>query len=603
MYTEEDVEEFIKQAQRSSNETTPLHRSRVGSSMQSPSTLSKEQYMARAWQRINNEHPNCSLEELEFYIAQSNFEYDTYSMNSLNATPPVEQMPPLPPQPSPPISMPSFPPIQVIMTQQNLTEKEREVDVLKPDANLQEFITWQKGARDTLSLVDNFTDQILIMDRSEIRFNPIISNEQIDQLYKTVWTKIHMATRKICGTNPDIASIEFPYIHLLWLQLRTTFFPTTEQEKYKLEDQFNNMEQGSLSSMEYVSKIKDKAYELHLIGIDVPKDKIRYRLLATLKDDTLRHYLYTLSSSLTLSECLGKLLIYGKIMKDKKEPNSESVQQKVLMVDHNNQSRNSSNMPYCNICNKIGHRASDCRFNKDNQHVIECAFCHKKGHSEQECRTRQRVMNKGSLLCFYCNKEGHKVNNCRQKQRDEIDNNNNINNLQMSYDNNSGNFRNYNNNSPEQAYNRNQNNYHKNKYNNDQNRSSPSNYQQLQSWDQRNDSYRNSGYEANDNRNDDRNINNRRSRDNDANNDNMNQTFQISKDKYDDQLKKRFRTYIAEIISEQSLPNETSMRASRLQIEGVPSQHQCGLVTYHNTPMEEEIDIRPTAYMIEIIYT
>ena len=83
----------------------------------------------------------------------------------------------------------------------------------------------------------------------------------------------------------------------------------------------------------------------------------------------------------------------------------------------------------------------------------------------------------------------------------------------------------------------------------------------------------------------------------------MNQTFQTSKDKYDDQLKKRFRTYIAEIISEQSLPNETSMRASRLQIEGVPSQHQCGLVTYHNTPMEEEIDIRPTAYMIEIIYT
>ena len=180
------------------------------------------------------------------------------------------------------------------------------------------------------------------------------------------------------GINPDIAGL-LCYVHLLWLQL-----------KYKLEDQLNNMDQGSLSSMEYLSKIKDKAYELH---------------------------------------------------------------------------------------------------------------------SEHECRTRQRVMNKGSLLYFYCNKEVYKEYNCRQKQRDQIDSNNNINNSQMSYDNNIENFRNYNNNSPEQ------------------NRSSPTNYQRLQPWDQRNDSYRNSGYEANDNSNENWNINKRRNRDYNVNNNNKNQTF------------------------------------------------------------------------------
>ena len=301
----EEADDFVPQL-RSSSDSTSRNRSRFNSTMDSSSILSKDQYMARAWQQIYSEHPNCSLSDLEFYISQSNFEYETYSMNSRNASPSVEQAPPLPAQPSPPLSMPLFPPIQVIVSQQTLTEKEREVDVLKPDANLQEFITWQKGARDTLSLVDNFNDQILIMDRSEITFNPMLSTEQIDQLYKTVWTKIHIATRKICGTNPDIASIEAPYVHLLWLQLRLTFFPTTEQEKFKLEDHFNNMEQGSLSSMDYITKIKDKAYELHLIGIDVPKDKIRYRLIETLKDDTLRHYLFTLPKSLTISECQSK---------------------------------------------------------------------------------------------------------------------------------------------------------------------------------------------------------------------------------------------------------------------------------------------------------
>ena len=143
----------------------------------------------------------------------------------------------------------------------------------------------------------------------------------------------------------------------------------------------------------------------------------------------------------------------------------------------------------------------------------------------------------------------------------------------------------------QQLYNRNQNNYQNNVYNNDQNRSSPTNYQLLQPWDQRNDLYRNSDSEANDNINDNRNINNRRSRDNNANNNNMNQKLQASQDKYDDQLKKRFRTYIAEIISEQRLPNETTMRSPRLQIEGVPLQHQYGLMIYNNIPMEEEIDI------------
>ena len=43
------------------------------------------------------------------------------------------------------------------------------------------------------------------------------------------------------------------------------------------------------------------------------------------------------------------------------------------------------------------------------------------------------------------------------------------------------------------------------------------------------------------------------------------------------------------------------MRAPKLQIEGIPSQHQCGLVTYYYTRKEEEIDVRPSVYIIEIM--
>ena len=67
----------------------------------------------------------------------------------------------------------------------------------------------------------------------------------------------------------------------------------------------------------------------------------------------------------------------------------------------------------------------------------------------------------------------------------------------------------------QQSCNRNQINYQNNIYNNNQNRYSPTNYQ-------RNDSYKDSDYKANDNNNDYRNINNRRSRDNDVNNNNIN---------------------------------------------------------------------------------
>ena len=190
------------------------------------------------------------------------------------------------------------------------------------------------------------------------------------------------------------------------------------------------------------------------------------------------------------------------------------------------------------------------------------------------------------------------MNNCRQNQRDEIYNNNYINNSQKKYDDNSGYFEYYNNSDAPQSYNSNQN----NKYINDQNISSPNNYQRLQSRNQWNDSYRNSDYEVNDNNNDNKNINNRRSRDIDTNNNNMNQRFQKYQDKPDDQLKKRFRTYIAEIISEQQLPKEMNMRQTRLQIEGVPAQYQCGLVTYNNTSIEDNVHLRPTAYMVETIY-
>ena len=143
-----------------------------------PTTLSKNQYMAMAWHHINQTNPNLSVVELEHYVSQYEMAYGDYLLN-----PPLEfNNPPPPPMVphgfGPPLPLTSTyisPAINVIVNQGAYTEKEREVEQLKPDATLQEFHAWQKSARATLSLIDHYQDPILTRPRMYILFGSSVS--------------------------------------------------------------------------------------------------------------------------------------------------------------------------------------------------------------------------------------------------------------------------------------------------------------------------------------------------------------------------------------------------------------------------------------------
>ena len=208
--------------------------------------------------------------------------------------------------------------INVIVNQSTYTEKEREVITLKPDATLQEFLGWQKSARETLSLIDHHQDAILTRSRTSIVFGSSLSEAQIDTLYKTVWMKLHMATRKLCVQNAEIAAIESPQVHQLWNKLQSVFLPTTPREKFKLENTFCTLTQGKLTSRAYIQLIREKSNELRLIGMPIAKERIICLLLTTLNNDTLKLFIYNLSPALNADECLNSILQYdNSITSDK----------------------------------------------------------------------------------------------------------------------------------------------------------------------------------------------------------------------------------------------------------------------------------------------
>ena len=351
----------------SSSTPTPNRRLFVGQH-DPPTTLSKNQYMAMAWQHITQTNPNISISDMENYVSQTEQAYCAYRLNF----PPEPYSPPLPTIPhgfvSPLPMTPSYNPssINVIVNQSTYTEKEREVITLKPDATLQEFLGWQKSARETLSLIDHHQDAILTRSRTSIVFGSSLSEAQIDTLYKTVWMKLHMATRKLCVQNAEIAAIESPQVHQLWNKLQSVFLPTTPREKFKLENTFCTLTQGKLTSRAYIQLIREKSNELRLIGMPIAKERIICLLLTTLNNDTLKLFIYNLSPALNADECLNSILQYDKsITNDNTDIPVDTPTPTALNVE---QHHNSYKQPFqgrCFKCNMEGHRGFECPLNTE----------------------------------------------------------------------------------------------------------------------------------------------------------------------------------------------------------------------------------------------
>ena len=161
-----------------------------------PTTLSKSQYMVMALQHITQTNPNISGIEMADYVLQTDQANGAYLLNF----PPAPYSPPPPPIPNGfGLSSSTPPSINVIVQQGSFTDNEREVAQLTPDATLQEFIHWQKRAKETLSLIDHFHNDILLRPRHEIIFAPLILDTQINMVYKTAWTKLQMAISKLTG--------------------------------------------------------------------------------------------------------------------------------------------------------------------------------------------------------------------------------------------------------------------------------------------------------------------------------------------------------------------------------------------------------------------
>ena len=308
------------------NNTTPVPIRRLFQDQISTQPhLSKPDYMARAIRQMMQESPNVPTNELAIYLTEFEHLYEEYILNTPTAHVATSTEPNriktklTPPQNNSLHTMsaivpPSLQtnPIQVVISRDSYTDKEREVILLKPDATVQEFLIWQRGAKTTLALIDNYHDDILLRPRHHVTFNPMLTKEQIDKIYLNTWMKLHMATQKVCSQHSEIARIEPLQIHHLWKKLQTTYLPTTDSEIFKLEQAVYTLEQGNLSVKDFVLLLRDKTHELGPLGYPVQKTKILNILSDKLKNDTLKMFIFHLPGHLDLDECFQSILLFGK---------------------------------------------------------------------------------------------------------------------------------------------------------------------------------------------------------------------------------------------------------------------------------------------------
>ena len=373
-FTSDEIDASGNAPQGLPSSTTPAPNRRLFMGSRDPSTtLSKSQYMALALHQINQQSPNLSVTELEHYYAQYEMAYGEYLMN----LPLGFQNPPQPPTipsgygPPLPTNHPyTSPTINVIVNQGAYTDKEREVEQLKADATLQEFLAWQKSARDTLSLIDNYQDAILTRPRPTILFGSSISEAQIVTVYKTIWTKLHMAIRKLCSKHTEIMDIPSPQVHQLWNMLQAIFLPTTMREKFKLETSFYALKQGKLTSRAYIQLIREKSNELRLIGIPIAKERIICLLLTTLNNDTLKLFIYNLSPALNADECLTSILLFDQSITNDQQDITVDISTPIsLNVEQKDTSYKQPFQGRCFQCNMEGHRGFECPLNTTERHI------------------------------------------------------------------------------------------------------------------------------------------------------------------------------------------------------------------------------------------
>ena len=364
------------------NSTTPaLVRRLFHDQFSTSPILSKPDYMARAVRQMLQESPNVPANDLAIYLSEFELLYEEHRLNTptANTTPPTDPqrikmtLPPPQHNSSPVInaSMPMPPPstpIQVVISRDGYTDKEREVIILKPDSTVQDFLIWQRGAKTTLALIDNYQDGILLRPRNLVGFHSSLTESQIDKLYLNTWMKLHMATQKVCSINTDIARIEPLEIHTLWKKLQTTYLPTTASEIFKLEQAVYTMEQGILPAKDFVTLLRDKTHELSQLGHPVQKSRILNLLLEKLKNETLKMFIFSLPTRFDLDECFSSILSFGKSMHtDVPQPTPNPKLEHVLAVVHKQPDSDREFQGVCYICHNPGHRAHECAM-KHRQH-------------------------------------------------------------------------------------------------------------------------------------------------------------------------------------------------------------------------------------------
>ena len=192
--------------------------------------------------------------------------------------------------------------------------------MLRVEATVNEFLNWQKGAREKLSLIEHHKEEHLTIERGAVTFDSSI----------------------------------------------TADLPTTELGRFKLENDFNSLKQGTLSCREHVTLIRDKSHELRQLGLPIAKAKIVCMLLLTLNNESLRNYIHHLSPSLPVDEFLRSILTYEKTMvrespaiKVEATP-ALPITPVALVVEQYKPQATRAFTGKCFQCDKIGHRGSDC---------------------------------------------------------------------------------------------------------------------------------------------------------------------------------------------------------------------------------------------------